>query len=120
MRQRGELPRGGGTAGASARELPRGGGTAGASARELPRGGGTAGASARELRAAIAGRVEQVLGRAPAPGGLTVEDIVTVVLALSNGLAIELYADPGAVSDGLFGRVLAQLSREARPWACDG
>ena len=59
-------------------------------------------------------------GRAPAPGGLTVEDIVTVVLALSNGLAIELYADPGAVSDGLFGRVLAQLSREARPWACDG
>ena len=45
---------------------------------------------------------------------------MTVVLALSNGLAIELYADPGAVSDGLFGRVLAQLSREARPWACDG
>jgi hypothetical protein len=33
------------------------------------------------------------------------------VLALSNGLAIEQYADPGLVSDDLFGRVLAQLSR---------
>jgi AcrR family transcriptional regulator len=77
-------------------------------------------AQRRALRAAIAGRVRQVLGRAPAPGGLTVEDIVTVVLALSNGLAIELYTDPGAVSDGLFGRVLAQLSREARPGACNG
>ncbi len=40
---------------------------------------------------------------------------MTVVLALSNGLAIERYADPGVVSDDLFGRVLAQLSREARP-----
>ena len=72
-------------------------------------------AQRRVLRAAIAGRVEQVLGRAPAPGGLTVADIVTVVLALSNGLAIEQYADPEVVSDDLFGRVLAQLAREARP-----
>ena len=72
-------------------------------------------AQRRVLRAAIAGRVEQVLGRAPALGGLTVADIVTVVLALSNGLAIEQYADPEVVSDDLFGRVLAQLSREARP-----
>ena len=59
--------------------------------------------------------MEQVLGRAPVVGGLTVDDIVTVVLALSNGLAIEQYADPQVVSDGLFGRVLAQLSREAPP-----
>ncbi len=72
-------------------------------------------AQRRVLRAAIADRVEQVLGRDPALGGLTVADIVTVVLALSNGLAIERYADPGVVSDDLFGRVLAQLSREARP-----
>ncbi len=72
-------------------------------------------AQRRVLRDAIAGRVEQVLGRAPALGGLTVADIVTVVLALSNGLAIEQYADPEVVSDDLFGRVLAQLAREARP-----
>jgi AcrR family transcriptional regulator len=44
-------------------------------------------------------------------GRLLTDDVVTVVLALSNGLAIEQYADPGAVSDDLFGRVLAQLSR---------
>lgn len=65
----------------------------------------------RVLRAAIADRVEQALGRTAALGDLTVDDVVTVVLALSNGLAIEQYADPGTVSDGLFGRVLAQLSR---------
>ena len=65
----------------------------------------------RALRAAIADSVEQVLGRAPDLGGLTIDDIVTVVLALSNGLAIEQYADPDVVSADLFGRVLAQLSR---------
>ena len=65
----------------------------------------------RALRAAIADCVEQILGRPPVLGRLTVDDVVTVVLALSNGLAIEQYADPGAVSDDLFGRVLAQLSR---------
>ncbi len=64
----------------------------------------------RALRAAIADSVEQVLGRAPDLGGLTIDDIVTVVLALSNGLAIEQYADPDVVSADLFGRVLAQLS----------
>ncbi len=65
----------------------------------------------RAMRAAIAERVEQILGGAPVRGQLTVDDVVTVVLALTNGLAIEQYADPGFVSDGLFGRVLAQLSR---------
>lgn len=67
----------------------------------------------RALRAAIADRVEQVLGRAPVLGGLTVDDVVTVVLALSNGLAIEQYVDPDLVGDDLFGRVLAMLAREA-------
>ena len=65
----------------------------------------------RALRAAIAECVEQILGQAPALGQLTVDDVVTVLLALSNGLAIEQYADPGLVGDDLFGRVLAQLSR---------
>ena len=65
----------------------------------------------RALRAAIAESVEQNLGRSPVLGQFTVDEVITVVLALSNGLAIEQYADPGLVSDDLFGRVLAQLSR---------
>ncbi|MGO9660197.1 MAG: TetR/AcrR family transcriptional regulator [Acidimicrobiales bacterium] len=67
----------------------------------------------RTLRAAIAERVEQVLGTAPDLGDLSVDDVVTVVLALSNGLAIEQYVSPELVSDGLFGRVLERLSRRA-------
>jgi AcrR family transcriptional regulator len=74
----------------------------------------------RALRTAIAGRVEQVLGRAPVLGELTVDDVVTVVLALSNGLAIEQYADPAVVRDDLFGRVLAQLSNISAPPAPQG
>jgi len=65
----------------------------------------------RAMRAAIARNIERVLGRAPALGELTVDDAVTVVLALSNGLAIEQYADPDTVPDDLLGRVLAQLAR---------
>ena len=65
----------------------------------------------RVLRTAIAERVNQVFGTAPIPGGLSVDDVVTVVLALSNGLAIEMYVDPGLVSDDLLGRVLERLSR---------
>ncbi len=65
----------------------------------------------RALRAAIAERVEQIIGRASVIGELTVDDVVTVILALSNGLAIEQYTAPDLVSDDLFGRVLAQLSR---------
>ena len=65
----------------------------------------------RALRAAIADPVEQILGQAHALGELTVDDVVTVVLALNNGLAIEQYVDPDLVSDDLFGRVLVRLLR---------
>jgi len=65
----------------------------------------------RALRSAVAQYIEQILGRPPFLGELSGDDVVTVVLALSNGLAIEQYADPGAVSDDLLGRVLSQLSR---------
>lgn len=61
------------------------------------------------LRAAIADSVRQVVARAPG-SSLSVDDIVTVVLALSNGLAIDHYVEPGSVSEGLFGRVLQSLS----------
>lgn len=64
----------------------------------------------RELRAAIADAVVQVIGTGPAPSGFSVDDVVTVVLALSNGLAVEQYIDADLVSADLFGRVLAQLS----------
>jgi hypothetical protein len=63
------------------------------------------------MRDAIVDGVRQILGEDPPLGDFTVDDVVTVVLALSNGLAIEQYIDPNAVSDDLFGRVLAQLSR---------
>ncbi len=66
----------------------------------------------RTLRDAIAASVEEFLGGDPPVGDFTVDDIVTVVLALSNGLAIEQYVDPSAVSADLFGRVLVQLSSQ--------
>ena len=64
----------------------------------------------RELRAAIADAVVQVVGEGEAPSGFSIDDVVTVVLALSNGLAVEQYIDADFVSPDLFGRVLAQLS----------
>jgi AcrR family transcriptional regulator len=64
----------------------------------------------RALRSAIAENIEQVLERAPADSGMTVDEVVTLVLALSNGLAIEQYVAPESVSDGLFGRVLERLA----------
>jgi len=65
----------------------------------------------RTLRQAIAERIGQALGQAPATSEFTVDEIVTVVLALSNGLAIEEYIDSGLVAGDLFGRILARLSR---------
>jgi hypothetical protein len=67
----------------------------------------------RALRAAIADSVEQVLGRSPELGGLSTDEVVTVVLALFNGLAIEQYVDPELVGSDLFGRVLAMLGEQA-------
>jgi len=66
----------------------------------------------RTLRDAIAAGVDEFLGGEPPIGDFTVDDVVTVVLALSNGLAIEQYVDPSAVSADLFGRVLVQLSSQ--------
>jgi len=64
----------------------------------------------RELRAAIGEAVVQIIGSEPALDGFSTDDIVTIVLALSNGLAVEQYIDADLVSTDLFGRVLAQLS----------
>jgi len=67
----------------------------------------------RALRAAIAELVQQFLPPQPAPNQLSIEDAVTLVLAVSNGLAIEQNIDPSFVSEGLFGRVLSQLAKDA-------
>ncbi len=67
----------------------------------------------RALRAAIAESVEQILGRSPEMDGLSVDEVITVVLALFNGLAIEQYVDAELVSADLFGKALALLGRES-------
>ncbi len=67
----------------------------------------------RVLRAAIAISIEKLFGRDPTPDGFAVDDVVTLVLALCNGLAIERYIDSGLVDDDLFGRILARLARES-------
>jgi AcrR family transcriptional regulator len=64
----------------------------------------------RALREAIAERIQQARGPTSAIGEFSVDELVTVVLALSNGLAIEEYIDPG-VADDLLGRVLGRLAR---------
>jgi AcrR family transcriptional regulator len=66
----------------------------------------------RVLRSAVADFIAQVLRGAPTPGGLDVEDAVTVVLALSNGLAIEAYVDRDMFNDRLLGQVLELLSAQ--------
>src|ERR1019366_4040850 len=48
----------------------------------------------RTMRDAIVDGVRQILGDNPSLGDFTLDDVVTVVLALSNGLAIEQYIDP--------------------------
>jgi AcrR family transcriptional regulator len=65
----------------------------------------------RAIRDAIADGVQHILDGNQPPGEFTIDDVVTVVLALSNGLAIEHSIEPTSVNDDLFGRVIAQLSR---------
>ena len=64
----------------------------------------------RALRQAIAERIEQALGPTPGTGEFNADELVTIALALSNGLAIEEYIDPGLVASDLFGRILERLS----------
>lgn len=63
----------------------------------------------QRLRTSLAGMIERVAER----HGLTLpfppDETAMVVLALSNGFAVEDSLDPGAVPDDLFGRVLAVL-----------
>jgi AcrR family transcriptional regulator len=73
------------------------------------------------LRTVIAELVEQFLPPRPGPNQLSVEDAVTLVFAVSNGLAIEQNIDPTFVSEGLFGRVLSQLAAQPHHrWSSGG
>jgi len=67
-------------------------------------------AQRKTVRQAIAELIEQAAGPAPGAGHLTRAELVTVVLALSNGLAIEAYIDPGLIAGDLFGRILERLA----------
>jgi hypothetical protein len=63
----------------------------------------------RALRASIAEAVALAMPSGTMPDGFTQDDVVTLILALSNGLAIERLTDPRTVPDGLFGRVLTAI-----------
>jgi AcrR family transcriptional regulator len=63
----------------------------------------------RELRRSIADAIEKRAREAGYDLPLPAKDLATIVLALSNGLAIEHMPDPGDVPPRLFGEVLAAL-----------
>lgn len=61
----------------------------------------------RELHAAVTAAVSEHTGGAGIPGALPPDELATLLMALTNGLALERLSDPGAVPDDLLGRVLA-------------
>jgi hypothetical protein len=61
------------------------------------------------LRASIAEAVAQALPHGTAVDGFTHDEVVTLILALSDGLAIERLTDPRTVPDDLFGSILTAL-----------
>ena len=64
----------------------------------------------RALRASIAEAIRQASAGDPDTPAWSAEEQTVIMLALSNGLAIETLADPTGIPDGLFGRVLARLA----------
>ena len=66
----------------------------------------------RELRRSIADAIEKRAAEAGATLPMPPKDLATVVLALSNGLAIEHLPDPRDVPERLFGDVLAAIAGE--------
>ena len=61
------------------------------------------------LRRAIAQVIDEQADQAGVTFPLPSSELATVILALSNGLAVERYPDPAAVPEDLFGRVLSLL-----------
>ncbi|MEV7429660.1 TetR/AcrR family transcriptional regulator [Nocardioides sp. NPDC092400] len=73
----------------------------------------------RELHAAVAGAVAAHAEQAGAELPLPATSMATLLMALSNGLAIERLVEPGSVPDDLMGQVLA-LVVQAGPVAGTG
>jgi AcrR family transcriptional regulator len=66
------------------------------------------------LRAVIARLIDASARDSGAELGLPPEHLATTLIALANGFAIELLADPDTVPDDLFGHAVGALMRGAR------
>jgi AcrR family transcriptional regulator len=62
-----------------------------------------------EIRTTLAETVEDYAQRAGAELTMPAEHIATLLLALTNGLALERLGQPEAIPDDLFGKVIEQL-----------
>lgn len=67
----------------------------------------------RALRSSIAEAIRQAHETQATESTWSPEELTVLVLALSNGLAIETLVDPGDIPTGLFGRALARFVDEA-------
>lgn len=67
------------------------------------------------LRAVITRLLQPDAGGREDGPALSAEQLATILIALANGFAIERLANPGAVSDDLFGLAIGALVRGARP-----
>jgi AcrR family transcriptional regulator len=72
-------------------------------------------ASRRDLRARITEVAARFLADHPVRTGWDAESLTVVLIALSNGLALEALPDPAAVPGDLLTRVLAELVDPERP-----
>ena len=66
------------------------------------------------LRAVIARLLEAAAGGGGTDPGVPPEHLATTLIALANGFAIELLADPDSVPDDLFGDAVGALIRSSR------
>jgi AcrR family transcriptional regulator len=72
-------------------------------------------ASRRELRSRITEAVDRYLTAHPVRTGWDARSLTLVIIALSNGLAVEALPDPDAVPRDLLARVLADLVDPEQP-----
>ena len=66
------------------------------------------------LRAIVGRLLDTALPEREAGAGLPTDQLAITLIALANGFAIELLADPNAVPDDLFGHAIGALVQGAR------
>jgi AcrR family transcriptional regulator len=66
------------------------------------------------LRATVAHLLDAAVPKRETGPGLTTDQLATTLIALANGFAIELLADPDAVPDDLFGHAVGALVQGSR------